>query len=129
MILDVETSTSFYQVRKALLESHGIETWDDEGLTYALLKNGSFQEASQRIQAIYKQYTEIIDEECEEGNLSEEERNEEITHLENQFSQQLNLCYLIENQKVEDIARILSDNEHHNLNILERHEQQVNRYR
>lgn len=129
LILDVETSTSFYQVRKALLESHGIETWDDEGLTYALLKNGSFQEASQRIQAIYKQYTEIIDEECEEGNLSEEERNEEITHLENQFSQQLNLCYLIENQKVEDIARILSDNEHHNLNILERHEQQVNRYR
>jgi len=127
LILDVETFTSFYQVRKALLESHGLEEWDDEGLTYALIKNGSFQEASQRIQAVYKQYTEIINEECAEENLSVEERNEEMNHLENQFSQQLKLCYLIEKQKAEDIARILSDNEHHNLNILEHYEQQVNR--
>lgn len=129
LILDVETFTSFYQVRTALLESHGLEEWDDEGLIYALIKNGSFQEASQRIQAIYKQYTEILDEECTEGNLSKEERNEELNHFENQFSQQLNLCYLIEKQRVEDITRILSDNERHNVDILEHYEQQVNRNR
>ena len=121
LILDVETFTSFYQVRTALLESHGLEEWDDEGLTYALIKNGSFQEASQRIQAIYKQYTEILDEECAEGGLSKEERNEELNRFENQFSQQLNLCYLIEKQRVEDIARILSDNERHNVDILEQY--------